>query len=339
MPARVKLSLLLAKIETTPGIDASPAASTDAVMTVGLPQIDPTPLESGNRDDVVMGVMGVADRAAPAGWMVSFPVTVEVRGAGSAYAAGNPPPNDVFLRISGLGKTTGFGAGTEFYRYSTLDNGNETATIYGFGGGKVFRLVNCIAQPKLAVVVNQRAFWTFQVTGKLLLPYPIDAAVPVPTFLGANTPPMFHSGAAAIGSWTTTSPSTDPLMIVAADLDFGTEIGELSSAGATDGYVGHYVTDRKVRQSLSVMMPSSGTSDVYGLSRAATGPGGGLGTIPTSWQVGTAQYNRLKIVTGRWAIEAPKKGNRNGLVTADLTGFLVQGSEATSGRELYLLYD
>jgi hypothetical protein len=131
-----------------------------------------------------------------------------------------------------------------------------------------------------------------------------------------------------------TKPSGDPLVLRKASLDFGTSIAERPSAGATDGLIGYVITDRIVKQNMTVEVPALAAFDPYAVARASSA------TAPVSnWQVGAAQYNRVKIATGRWAIEAPGDGSDRALKTWDLTGLLVQGTEGVDSRELTIKYD
>ena len=150
--------------------------------------------------------------------------------------------------------------------------------------------------------------------------------------LSSVVPPLFHTGATSIGTWTQASGS--PLVLRRAELDFGTQISDRPSAGATDGLIGYLITDRRVRQTMLVETVPLATFDPFAMSKANGA------TLPTTaYQFGTAQYNRAKIVTGRWALEAPGDGADRGLKTWNLQGNLVMGSEAVTGRELYVRYD
>jgi hypothetical protein len=66
------------------------------------------------------------------------------------------------------------------------------------------------------------------------------------------------------------------------------------------------------------------------------------GALPaaTAWQIGTAQYNRMKVATGRWALEEPTGPNdTDGIATWGLAGDLVMGTAAVTNREVNLTFD
>jgi hypothetical protein len=326
MPYRERIYGVLAKIEPTSGTDSVPTAGTDAVRVVGIPHLVYDFLESGERDDVQTGQLGRVDRAAPAGRFARIDLQVEVKGSG---AAGTAPEYDVLMRISGHSKTVSAGVSV---LYTTLDDNMETATLYLYGeGGKLFKLVGCVATLRMTAEAAKRGYKTFTVTGKLSAD-PTDAALPALTF-NATLPPLFHSGTATIGSWSSAS-GTEPLVLKSVEVDEQIAVTDRASAGATDGLVGYLITDRAVRQTMVVETPALTTFDPHGIAKAAGG------TAPTTaYQIGTAAGNRLKVQTGRWSLRAPRAGAVNGLSTMTLEGGLGIGSAPTTNREINYLYD
>jgi len=209
----------------------------------------------------------------------------------------------------------------------------ETATIYAWTAHKLFKLVGCVAKPKLTGTALKIGTMDFSVVGKMVTDA-VDVTPFVAPTLNQTVPPLFHSGAAQIGAgWTTAS--AEPLIIKTAELDFGNTVSERSSAGATDGIIGWIVTDRKMALKMAVEQVTLATFDPYTASRQNSV----ISNLPVQFQWGSAQYNRLKVFTGRWALKAPGDAAVNNLSGWDLNGELVQTTEATSGREIRLLYD
>lgn len=331
---REKVFGVLAKIEVTSGTDSLPVAGTDAVRQIGIPTLEYAYLETGERQDAESGVLGAVERAVPAGTFGRIDITLEIRGAGAAYSATVKPEADVFWRMAGFGVTTSFTAGAESYRYQSIDSGMQTGTLYLHAANKLFKMVGCVAAPKLTGEALKRGFVTFSVTGKIILAV-TEIAVPALT-INVTLPPLFHSGATSIGAWTQASAA--PLVLRRVDLDFGTVINDRPSAGATDGLIGYVITDRRIRQTMLVEVVPLATFDPYVMSKAV---GATLPTTAYQWGVTGApgQYNRLKVVTGRWALLAPGHGSDRGLNTWNLVGDLVQGTEPVTSREAHFLYD
>lgn len=329
---RPRVLAVAVKIETTSGTDSVPTLAANAVSLIGVPSLNLGYLERGKRGDVVTGILGNVDRAAPAGRNVSIDLKLEVKGFGAAYSAVNLPEVDVLLRGAGLSQAVVTTGGSESVTYKTLDDQMETFTLYAWTANKLWRLVGCVAKPKLSGTALQRGIWDFSVQGKLVTD-PATTAFAAPT-LNQTVPPLFHSGAAQIGLWTTAV--AEPLIIKSAELDFGTTVSERSSAGAADGIIGWIISDRNARLKMAVEQVTLATFDPYAASKQNSS-----GAIDTKaqYQYGTVQYNRLKVFSGRWALEAPTHADVNNLSGWDLQGDLVLGTEPVGLRELRLFFD
>lgn len=315
---------LLVKIEATSGTDAVPDPAVNAVQTVGIPTFTPTYLEPGTRDDVQNGTLITTDRAPAAGRYVKFDVTLELRGGGTA---GSTPECDALLRMSGMSVVTSAGVSV---LYTTIDSGMETGTCYAYTGGKLFKLVGCVATMKLSADAAKRGLLTFGVTGKLATD-PTEVALPALTFTTV-IPPLFHSATASIGSWLSTA--TDPLVIKSASIDLANTVADRPSAGATDGLISFSVTDRKTAQSMTIEVPQLATFDAYTMSKTV-----GTSMPVSAWQIGTVSGNRGKIATGKWSLVAPKPGADKSINTFGLDGTLGTGASGAATRELALLFD
>lgn len=329
---RYRVYGLLVKIEAVSGTDAAPDPAVNAIRTSNIPELKLGYLEAGDRSDVESGTLGMVDAAQPAGRFGTLDVTVEVKGAGAAYAAGVLPECDPFMRASGFSKTLDVTGGAEKVSYTTLDSGMETATVWCYAGHKLIKLIGCVMTMKLSAEANKRGFLTFSIVGRVAVD-PTDVALPALTLSGV-VPPLFKGATASIGAWT--SGDADPLVLRKVDVDDGAKSTARPSAGATDGHAGYVVVDRKVRQTMAVEVVALATFDPFTISKAA--PAGKPAS--SAWAVGSVQYNRMKVVTGRWALEAPGgPANTDGIATWNLTGGLVIGTAVTTNREINVTFD
>lgn len=323
---RLRVSAVAAKIETTSGTDSVPTLVANAVRFVGVPLLTPSWIESGLRTDVQFGGMGSLARSAPAGRFGTLTLRMEARGSGSDYTAGaSKPETDVFHRAAGF-SATNTGA---TWVYDSLDDGFETLTLYVWTANKLFKLVGCVVQQKIAVTVNQRAFWDFTITGAMV-------SDPAQTTLGAVThnntvPPIFANDAVAIGAWT----YAGGLYVRSVEVDWPAVIATRAAAGAPDGLIGYAITDRTARMSMEVEQAPLATFDPYALAKAAGS--GGTSTIG-GFTIGQNAFNRIVIDTGQWALEAPGTGDNSGLAMWNLTGELVAGSLPSNSRESRISY-
>lgn len=326
-PFREKILGVLVKVETTSGVDAVPTASVNAIRVVGIPTLEYDFMESGDRDDEQTGILSAPDRAAPSGAYGRITVAVRATGAGAVYSGTVKPPADALHRISGLGVTTDFTGGAEFYRYTTIDSGMETGTLYFYSANKLFKMVGAVANLDLTTEVYKFGLLSYTITGKITSI--TEAALPALTFFGA-IPPEFHSVATAIGSWT--QASGEPLLLLSAAIHLGNVSADISGAGATDGLVGWLITDRKATQDLSYNVAALSTFDPFGAAAAS-----GIAPLLTAWAIGTTQYNRIK-VDARWSPKPPREGSRNGIKTYQQSGDCKVGAGLTGGREVQLTY-
>jgi hypothetical protein len=331
-PFRPRILALAIKPEATSGVDSVPTLAANAVQMVGVPTLNFGYLETGVRDDVVTGVLGNVDRAAPAGRNVSFDVTLEIKGFGAVYTSTNRPESDVLLRITGRSATVDVTGGAEKVTYLTLDDAMETATVYAWSANKLYKLLGCVAKLKFAATVNQRGFFTFSVQGKLTTD-PATTAFSSPT-LNQTVPPIFNGAAANLGTWTTAS--AEPLVLNKVDYDDAANVVVRNGAGAADGLIGWFVENRQPRLKMDVEQVTLATFDPYAASKQVSS--GAIDTKPV-FQIGTAQYNRFKFSGGRWALEAPGHSDVNSLSGWNLNGELVQGSEPTLLRESKIIFD
>jgi hypothetical protein len=87
---------------------------------------------------------------------------------------------------------------------------------------------------------------------------------------------------------------------------------------------------------MDVEQVSLATFDPYAASKQNSS--GAIDTKPV-FQIGSAQYNRMKFFGGRWALEAPGHGDVNNLSGWNLNGALVLGTEAVGLRESRIVFD
>lgn len=330
-PYREKIFGVALKIQPTPGTDAIPTGA-NALRVVGISSLKWDFMEPGTREDVISGQLGTVERTDAAGRWGSLDIVLEAKGAGAAYAVGTVEPEpDVLLRIAGMSRTFVATPGSESVLYSTLDAGFEIASCYCWSAGKLFKLIDCVGTLKLSAEAAKRGFFTATITG-LMRSDPTEAALPALTF-NAVKPPLFHTSVATIGPWSSAA-GADPLVLKSATVDLQNTVVDRPSAGALDGLAGYLISDRKARQEMEVETPAIATMDFYALAKAV-----GTGLPLSTWQIGQAQYNRIKVQTGKWQLEKPDPAAQKSINTLKLAGGLVIGAAPTSLREVNFLFD
>lgn len=341
MAKRIRPIAVAVKLETTAGTDSVPTFTGNAVLPVGsIPVPEYAPLETGDRDDYYLPVLGAPDRSAPGGWVVTTEVTLPVRGAGVAYDD-TPlvvPEMHVLLLASGMSATfTNPGIAGASVAYKTVDDAMPTFSMYVLESGFIHKFVGCVCvSTALSAAANGEARVTFGIRG-IYSVVPADSAFTTPT-LSAVTAPTFQAApTVSIGAWTNATP-TNPLVLRRFGLDFGTAYEDSPSAGHANGVLPPTITNRAPELEMEVEAVPLTVFNPYQVSRRSGSEQVTFGEESKAViHVGSAQYNRLKLSTGRWSLRHPTSGG-TGIKLWTLAGRLVAGTHA-NGRELELLFD
>lgn len=227
---------------------------------------------------------------------------VELKGAGSAYAADNLPDVSKFIRACGflevLDVTT---PGSEKVTYLPASTGIPTLTIWLFEDGMVRKLYGCRGTVSFSGKIGEPVFADFKFTGvyggtdvaAMITPDFVDV-VP-PTVLGANL--LIDSYAAVCESFS---------------VDMGNEIQLRSSMSAANGYLSALMTGRKPTGKIDPEMVLPTAYDFMGKWIAGTPAALSVGPI------GTSDYNRFTLGAPKCVYTKVGSGDRSGNMTADL---------------------
>ncbi len=164
-----RLTGMLAKVEGTYGTDAAPVVGTDGVRINGnfWNIIKPAYAWPNLRDDAATGTIFPAAAAVPKGSMATLDFAVEVKGQGSAYSGGSKPEADPLLQACGWNSVNSGGGGSEIVTYSLLAGSHKSATIWGYAGGMVYKLVGCRGTMNWLMRAGELGVMRFQMMGML----------------------------------------------------------------------------------------------------------------------------------------------------------------------------
>jgi hypothetical protein len=180
MPRYVANTALIFKIETTPGIDAVPTGTADAVL---LTDITVTPLDANNIDRQFIRPYfgGFSKLVGPASVKLSF--SVELGGSGTAATA--PQWGDLLLACAHAEALLTTPSRVE---YTPVSSSLKTATIYYYDDGVMHKLLGCMGNVKLSAPVGDRPKLSFDFIG---LDGGIStAALPTVALTAWNAPPV-----------------------------------------------------------------------------------------------------------------------------------------------------
>ena len=299
MIRQLKISTVLSKVEGTEGSDAAPAAAEGffAMLTPPVMQQD------FHRSNVHTGAGSLLPGVTGAR-RIEAHVEQLLRGAGAAYSASVKPKADALLRAGGFAAAGSFGVGTEKWDYTLRSTAFESFSTYlyvaGDGTSTVLHKLlgsRCLPQLKFPLgeqarlIAELRAVWTD----------PADAALVVPTGEVTIQYPVMLASALQI--------STENFAAKHAEitLDPGRRIEPRQDATAANGYAGmEMVADRAPTLTFEAEATLEGGFPFWAKRKAGT-------QMDCSFQCGTAQYNRVKVVIPVMQFEGLEYGDRNGI--------------------------
>ncbi|HEX8276030.1 MAG TPA: hypothetical protein VF615_25560 [Longimicrobiaceae bacterium] len=282
MSKRVRLTGLLAKIETEYGTDSLPVPGTNGIQLEEhiWSNIDVDHLEQNERKDVAGARMGRHASAQPSGRFAKLTLTVGVKGAGAAYAAATRPEMDVLLRIAGFQATVDATATSESITYVPIDEAHESATLYAYSAGSLFKVVGCRGRlVSLTSIPARICIARFEVMG-LLLEDPTDVALPAIVYAGRNVKPPVSDQVVTLGTYGAPSGSFT--------LEFNTELPAKPRGGTPGGHAGYDIMGYDPTAKVQIDSPTKAVWNPWAIHAA--------GTL-FAWEhaIGGSQYNRLTI--------------------------------------------
>lgn len=177
MALKFRKKVILAKIETTYGTDATPTGAANAIL---VHDVSITPMQGDVISrDLVRPTLG-NDQQIHVGTHVAIEFDVEAAGAG---AAGTAPAYGPILRACGLAETVN--AGTDV-QYDPVSTGEEAATIYFHLDGQKHALTGARGSFSLRLDPKGIPYLHFSLLG--LWVDPATAADPTPDFGSFQSP-------------------------------------------------------------------------------------------------------------------------------------------------------
>jgi hypothetical protein len=279
---RVRLTGLLAKPETVYGTDSLPVPGTDGIQLEEhiFSNIEVDHLEQNERKDVAGSRMGRHASASPSGRFAKLTIAVAVKGAGAAYAEAVRPEMDVLLRICGFAPTVDATADAESISYVPIDELHESATLYAYTAGSLFKVVGCRGRlVSLPSVPARISVMRIEVMG-LLLEDPIDAALPAIIYPGRAVKPPVSDKVVTLDGFGAPSGSFT--------LEFNTELPAKPRGGTPGGHAGYDIMGYDPTAKVQIDSPNKAVWNPWAVHGAGA-------LFPWSHNIGDVQYNRLRV--------------------------------------------
>lgn len=169
MPLKWKSKVLLAKIETTYGTDATPTGATNAILAT---EVRLTPMEGQDVSRNLEMPYMAAQATIPTELHAKLAFRAELTPSGTA---GTPPPWGVLMRGCALAETVE--AGTSVI-YNPVSNGHESLTLYLWIDSTLYKLKGARGTCVLRVNAQNIPYLEFEFTGLWTLPSETPQATP-----------------------------------------------------------------------------------------------------------------------------------------------------------------
>lgn len=318
MPRQLKLSTVLAKVETTEGTDSAPTAADGffAMITPPSAQVDFHRIAPHTgAGSQLPGVIGARR------WECQ--VEQLLRGAGAAYSASVLPKADALLRAGGFAAAGSFTVGAEKWEYTLRSSGFESFSVYQYVDGVRYKFLGCRCLPVLRFPLGQPARLVAQL--RALWDDPADAANVVPTGEPTLAYPVLLSSALQIGSQNF-APKHGEITI-----DLGRQITPREDGGPATGFAGmEMLAERAPTLTMEAEATTEAGFPFWANLKNAT-------QMDCTFQVGATQYNRFKVNIPVMQFERLEHAERNGILMYRATCLLV--SPTAGNDEITLTFD
>lgn len=279
MPLLARKKVLLAKIETTYGVDPTPTGAANAIL---VSNITMTPQEADFADrNLVRPYLGRSEQL-PAGIRALVEFEVELAGSG---AAGTAPGWGVLMRACGHSETI---VASTSVTYAPISAAFESATMYFNLDGVLHKLTGARGTFSLSMKVKEIPKLKFTFTG--IYNTVTDTAAPTPTYTvfqkplpvtNTNTTPFSLHGFAAVMS--------------ELSLDQSGAIAHRTLVGGSEAVL---ITDREPQGSITIEATTVASKDWWTIAKNAT-----LGALAITH--GTAAGNKVALNSSNVQLTKP----------------------------------
>jgi len=286
-------AIVLAKIETTYGVDASPTAAANAILCEE-PEIEVLgkKLERNNTRSY-LGALTPLNIGE--GIKISF--GTELKGSGTA---GTAPEIGPLLRACGLTETVVASTSVTYDPHSDVLNG-ESVTLYFYRDAILHKVLGARGNVSLEAKAGEFAKLKFELTG--LYAGPVDTTLPTGTF-NAVLPPVFQNASFSLDGYSA--------VIENLSVNLGNEIAKRVDANAASGIKEYFIRARAVTGECDPEVVPLSTKDFWSAWSNSS-------RVALSATIGSAAGNICTITAPKVAFDVPKYADREDLLTYGLS--------------------
>lgn len=299
--------VVLAKIETTYGVDPTPSGSANAILVRNL-NVTPQSTQLVGRD-LIRPYLGNFEQLM-ASTHVELDFEVEAAGAGTA---GTVPGYGCLLRACGMAETVTAGTKVE---YKPVSSGFESVTVYFNVDGVQHKITGARGDVELTINSSQIPVFKFKFVG--IYNAPTDTALPTVAYSGFQTPLVANTVNTPAFTFFGVSPILQDLSFqLGNQVDYRTLIGSQ--------YV--QLTDRKAAGQVTFQADTIATKDWF-----TTALGNGLGAMSITH--GTTAGNKIVLTSSTVDLLTPTYTDNNGVQMIQ-TGYVL--TPTTAGNDEFVL--
>lgn len=309
MPFLEKRGLVLAKIESTYGVDPTPTAAANAILASNPSvRVDGRMLTREYLESTISRRAHVMGRV-----LVDFEFTTELKGSG---AAGTAPEIGVLWRAAGHSETI---VAVTSVTYQQISATFESITVWIYMDGIIHKITGCYVDYE--IILSAGGFGSIRWRGKGLYNAPVDGAVVAGTF--QTTKPV------VIGAAATLSLGGYAAIVESLQLRGGLGIEERLDMNAADGLKALQIVSRDVGGSVNPEAVTEATHTFWANFKAGT-------EVALAVTVGSVAGNIFKVKTAsKVQYGAPAWGARGGNRIYDLPLHVNRVTEAGNDEALF----
>jgi len=285
MPLLTRRRTILAKLENTYGVDATPTGSANAILIRNL-NVTPLNAEVASRD-LVRPYLGNSEQLI-ASKHVQLDFEVELAGSGTA---GTAPAYAPLLQACGFAEADG----VSDVVYTPKSSGFDSVTIYFNIDGVLHKITGARGNLEISISARAIPFMKFTFTG--IYNAPSDAALPSVDYSAFQTPL-----AANTSNTTGFEFFSFAGVLESLDLNMGNAVNYRSLIGSESVIM----TDRAVSGTAVFEAPLTASKDFFAAALANA-----LGNLTITH--GTSAGNKFKIDSTRIDIANPTYSDNNGI--------------------------
>ena len=293
--ALTRKKFLIAKIESSYGVDPSPVGGSDAVQVTNL---ELTPIESDNvQAATFQGFIGNSTRGTlVANKRVSVTFDVELAGSGTA---GTAPAFGPLLKSCGLSETT---VAATSVTYAPVSSSFDSATIYCFYDGTQHKITGARGSVTFNMTAGQFATASFNFIGIYNAP---DNTALSGSFTVANQAAAIEVNFTNVT--TATFHGVTSVRLESIDLALNNELLYKETASSKEVLI----TNRAAGGTAVIEAPAVGTTDYFAKAVAVT-------TGSSSFVLGATAGNIVTVNAAQTDITGVSYGDTNGVISLSM---------------------